>query len=64
MILTEGYGLRVLENRVLKRIYGPIRGEVLGGWISLLKEELRDMYSSPSTIRIIKSRMRIRWAGM
>jgi hypothetical protein len=52
----------VFENRVLRRIYGPKRDEVTGRWRKLHKEELRDLYSSPSIIRIIKP-MRMRWAG-
>jgi hypothetical protein len=52
----------VFENKVLRRIFGPKRDEVTGGWRKLHDEELRDLYSSPSTIRIIKSR-RMRWAG-
>jgi hypothetical protein len=52
----------VFENRVLRRIFGPKRDEVTGEWRKLNKEELRDFYSSPSIIRIIKSR-RMRWAG-
>jgi hypothetical protein len=52
----------VFENRVLRRIFGPKRNEVTGEWRKLHNEELRDMYSSPSIIRIIKS-MRMRWAG-
>jgi hypothetical protein len=47
---------------VLRRIFGLKRDEVTGGWSKLYNEELRDLYSSPSIIRIIKSR-RIRWAG-
>jgi hypothetical protein len=54
--------LRVFENRVLRRIFGPKRDEVTGGWRKLHNEELRDLYTSPSIIRIIKSR-RMRWAG-
>jgi hypothetical protein len=46
---------------VLRRIFGPKRDEVTGGWRKLHNEELRDLYSSPSIIRIIKSR-RMRWA--
>jgi hypothetical protein len=53
-------GLRVIENRVLRRIFGPKRDEVTGGWRKLHNEELRDLYSSPSIIRIIKLR-RMRW---
>jgi hypothetical protein len=46
----------VFENRVLRRIFGKKRDEVTGGWIKLHNEELRDLYSSPSIIRMIKSR--------
>jgi hypothetical protein len=56
------YRLRVFENKVLRRIFGPKRDEVTGMWRKLRNEELRDLYSSPSIIRIIKSR-RKRWAG-
>jgi hypothetical protein len=52
----------VFENRVLRRIFGPKRDEVTGEWRKLHNEELRDLYSSPCIIRIIKSR-RTRWAG-
>jgi hypothetical protein len=52
----------VFENRVLKKIFGPKRDEVIGGWRKLLNEELHNLYCSPSIIRIIKSR-RMRWAG-
>jgi hypothetical protein len=51
----------VLENRVLRRIFRPKRDEVTGEWRKLNNEELRDLYSSPSIIRIINSRMI--WAG-
>jgi hypothetical protein len=54
--------LRVFENRVLRKIFGPKRDEVMGEWRKFHNEELRDLYSSPSIIRIIKSR-RMRWAG-
>jgi hypothetical protein len=52
----------VFENRVLRRIFGPKKNEVTGEWRKLHNVELRDLYSSPSIIRIIKSR-RMRWAG-
>jgi hypothetical protein len=52
----------VFENRVLRRIFGPKRDEVTGGWRKLHNEELHDLYSSPSIIKMIKSRI-IRWAG-
>jgi hypothetical protein len=60
--LREEHRLSVFENRVLRMIFGPKRDEVTGGWRKLHNEELRDLYSSPSIIRIIKSR-RLRWAG-
>jgi hypothetical protein len=47
---------------VLRRIFGPKRVEVIGGWSKLHNEDLHNLYSSPSMIRTIKS-MRIRWAG-
>jgi hypothetical protein len=52
----------VFENRVLRRVFGPKRNEMIGEWKKLRNEELHDFYSSPSIIRIIKSR-RMRWAG-
>jgi hypothetical protein len=52
----------VFENRVLRRILGSKRDGVMGGWRKLLNEELHNLYSSPSIIRIIKSR-RMMWAG-
>jgi hypothetical protein len=52
----------VFDNKVLKRIFVPKRDEATGGWRKLHIEELRDLYSSSSIIRIIKSR-RMRWAG-
>jgi Leucine-rich repeat (LRR) protein len=55
--------LRVFENRVLRRIFGPKRKEVTGEWRKLHNEELHILYSSQNIIRQIKSR-RIRWAGM
>jgi hypothetical protein len=52
----------VFENRVLRRIFGPKRDEVTGGWRKLHNEELHNLYSSPSIIRKIESRRMI-WAG-
>jgi hypothetical protein len=52
----------MFENRVLRRIFGPKRDEVTGGWRKLHNEELHDLYSSPSIFRIMKSRS-MRWAG-
>jgi hypothetical protein len=48
--------LRVFENRVLRRVFGLNRSEVTGGWRKLDNEELHGLYSSPSIIRMIKSR--------
>jgi hypothetical protein len=62
LTLREEHRLRVFENRALRRISGPKRDEVMGEWRKLLNEELRDLCSSPSIIRIIKSR-RMRWVG-
>jgi hypothetical protein len=61
-ILREKHRLRVFENRVLRRIFGPKRDHVTGDWRKLHNEELRNLYSSPKIIRMIKSR-RMRWAG-
>jgi hypothetical protein len=61
LTLREEHRLRVIENKVL-RIFGPKRDEMTGRWRKLHNEEHQDLYSSPSIIRIIKSR-RMRWAG-
>jgi hypothetical protein len=58
----EEHGLRVSENRVLRRIFGPKRDEVTGGWRKLYNEGPPSFYTSPSIITVIKSR-RMRWAG-
>jgi hypothetical protein len=62
LTLREEHRLRVFENGVLRRIFGPKRDEVTGGWRKLHNEELHNLYSFPSIIRMIKSR-RMRWAG-
>jgi hypothetical protein len=56
LTLREEHRLRVLENRVLRRIFGPRRDEVTGNWRKLPNEELHNSYSSPKIIRIIKPR--------
>jgi hypothetical protein len=60
--LREEHRLRVFGNRVLRRIFGPMRDEVTGEWRKMHKGELHNLYSSPDIIRQIKSR-RMRWAG-
>jgi hypothetical protein len=62
LTLREEHRLRVFENKVLRRIFGPKRDEVRGEWRKLLNEELHILYSSPNIIRQIKS-SRMRWAG-
>jgi hypothetical protein len=62
LTLREEYRLRVFENRELRRKFGLKRNEMTGRGRKLLNEELRDLCSSPSIIRIIKSRTII-WAG-
>jgi len=62
LTLREERRLRVLENRVLKRIFGPKRDEATGEWRKQHNEELNDLYSSPIIVRVIKSR-RMRWVG-
>jgi hypothetical protein len=58
----EEHRLRVFENRILRRIFGPKRDEVTGEWRKLYNEELHNLYSSPDIIRQVKSRQ-MRWAG-
>jgi hypothetical protein len=62
LTLRDEKRLRVFENRVLRRIFGPKRDEMTGEWRRLHYEGLHDLYSSPHIIRVIKSR-RMRWAG-
>jgi len=60
--LREERKLRVFENMVVRRIFGPRRDEVTGEWRRLHNEELNSLYSSPNIVRVIKS-IRMRWAG-
>jgi hypothetical protein len=62
LTVREEHKLRAFENRVLRRIFGPKRDGVMGGWRKLHNKELHNLYSLPIIIRIIKSR-RMRWAG-
>jgi hypothetical protein len=59
--MREERRLSVFENRVLRRIFGPKRNEVTGEWRELHNEELHDLHSSSTIVRVIKSR-RVRWA--
>ena len=52
----------MFENRVLRRVFGSKRDEVTGEWRKLHKEELKDLYSLPNIVRVVKPR-RMRWAG-
>jgi hypothetical protein len=61
LTLREEHRLRVFENRVLRKIFGPKREED-GSWGKLHNDELYSLYSSPNIVRVIKSR-RMRWAG-
>ena len=54
LALREECRLRVFGNRVLRRIFGPKRNEVIGEWRKLHNEEFKDLYSSPNIVRVIK----------
>jgi len=62
LTLREKRRLRVLENRVLRRIFGPKRDKETGEWRKLDNEGLNDLYCSPNIVRVIRSR-KMRWAG-
>jgi hypothetical protein len=61
LTLREEHRLRVFENRVLRRIFGPKREEDRQ-WRKLHNDELHNLYSSPNIVRVIESK-RMRWAG-
>ena len=56
LTLREERRLRVFENRVLRRVFGPKRDELTGEWRKLRNEELNDLYSLPNIVRVVKSR--------
>jgi hypothetical protein len=62
LTLREKHRLRVFENRVLRRVFGPKRDEVTGEWRKLHNEELNDLYFLSNIVRVVKLR-RMRWAG-
>ena len=59
LTLWDEHRLRVFENRVLRRIFGPKRDGVTGEWRKLHNEELNDLYSSPNIVRVIKSKKNV-----
>ena len=61
LTLREERRLRVFENTVLRKVFGPKRDDVTGEWGKLRNEELNDLYSLPNIVRVVKSR-RMRWA--
>jgi len=62
LILMEGCRLRVFENRVLRRIFGPKRDDVTGEWRKIQNEDINGQYCSTNIVRVIKWR-RMRWVG-
>jgi hypothetical protein len=61
-VLRGEHRLRMFENRVLERIFGPYRNEIIESWRKIQKEQLHNLYTSKNIIRIMKSR-RMKWAG-
>jgi hypothetical protein len=61
-LLREERRLRVFQNRVLRKVFGPKRDEVTGEWRKLHNEEVNDLYPLPNIVRVVKSRL-MRWAG-
>jgi hypothetical protein len=62
LILREEHGLRVFENRVLRRLFGPKSDEVIIGWRKLHNKELHNLYGSPSIMKMVKASL-MRCAG-
>jgi hypothetical protein len=62
LTLSEVNRLRVFENRVVRRVFGPKRDEVTGEWRKLHNDKLNDLYSLPNIVGVVKLR-RMRWAG-
>ena len=62
LTLRDERRLRVFENRVLRRVFGPKKDEVTGEWRKLHNEEISDLYPLPNIMRVVKSRRR-RWTG-
>ena len=62
LTFREECRLRMFENRVLRRIFGPKRDKTTGVWRKLHNEEFNDLYSSPSIVQVIKSKS-VRWVG-
>ena len=62
LTVREKRRLRVIENRVLRRVFGPKKDEVTGEWRKLHNKELSDLYSLPNIVQVVKSR-RMRWSG-